>query len=301
MNSPIAYLNGQWVPATSLCVSVEDLGFLMGVTVVERLRTFQGKMFRQEDHIERLRRSLEIVGWQVDVIVAEVSVAIDEFMTRNEAQLIQGDDWFVVAYVTPGSKPNAQEPTVCVHGGPLLFSNWSASFRTGVKLVVVDTRQVPENCWPSEMKCRSRMHYYLADREATNKSPGARAILLDQDGFVGEASTANIVAHFPNRGLVTPLREKVLPGVTQQVLFEIADEIGIQHSEGDFTPEELVLADEVFLTSTSVCIQPVASIDNRPVGSGQPGPLYQRLLTAWGELTGVDIARQAEQFEVRHS
>ena len=299
MNTPLAYLNGEWVPASTLCVPVDDLGFMMGVTVVERLRTFQGQVFRKAEHLERLRRSLEIVGWPIEKILAEVSAAIDEFMTRNEAMLVPGDDWFVVTYVTPGSTPDATQPSICVHGGPLLFSNWAESFQEGVKLVVVDIRQVPANCWPAEMKCRSRMHYYLADREATAKSPGSRAILLDQDGFVGEASTANIVVHFPGRGLVTPLREKVLPGVTQEVLFELAAKLGIPHNESDITPEELFEADEVFLTSTSVCLQPVVSIDDRLVGNGQPGPLYQRLLGAWKDLTGVDIAAQAVKFAVR--
>lgn len=299
MSTSVAYLNGQWVSANQLSIPIDDLGFMMGVTVVERLRTFEGQPFRVAEHLQRLQRSLEIVGWDAEALVAEVDVAIEEFMSRNEALLLPGDDWYVVAFVTPGPTADASQPLVCVHGGPLPFAAWAEQFTTGVKVAVAETRQVPGNCWPPDMKCRSRIHYYLADREAHAKLPGARAILLDQDGYVGEASTANIVAYFKDRGLVTPPREKVLPGVTQQAMFEFAADLGIAHLESDFTVEELLQAEEVFLTSTSICLLPVVQIDQHKVGTGNPGPIYQQLLGAWKAQTGVDIAAQAHQFSVR--
>ena len=150
-------------------------------------------------------------------------------------------------FVTPGKSATAAEPTVCVHGFPLPFHDWAEQFETGVEAVIVKTRQIPGNCWPAELKCRSRMHYYLADQEAETRQPGARAILLDQDGFVGEGSTANVVAYFADRGLVTPLRSKVLPGVSQEVLYELAASLGVDHCEADLLPAELAKADRTFL------------------------------------------------------
>jgi branched-subunit amino acid aminotransferase/4-amino-4-deoxychorismate lyase len=213
--------------------------------------------------------------------------------------MASGDDWSLVALVTPGKTQDAAQPTVCVHGSPLTFGSWVQKFDEGVALRIVSIRQVPPNCWPPEMKCRSRMHYYLADREAAQLESDSRALLLDQDGFVGEASTANVVCYFRDRGLVTPRLGKVLPGITQEVLFELAGGLGMARVEDDIAPEQLVAADEVYLTSTSVCLLPVARIDGRPIGAGKPGPVFRQLLGAWTRHVGVDIAEQARKFAAR--
>jgi branched-chain amino acid aminotransferase len=98
---------------------------------------------------------------------------------------------------------------------------------------------------------------------------------------------------------VTPRLEGVLPGISQQYLFELADELGIARREEDILPEQLAAADEVFLTSTSICIQPVVRQDDRSIGDGQPGPVYRRVLETWGKKVGVDIAAQAKRFACR--
>ena len=296
-----AYWNGSWVSAAEVAISLDDIGFLLGVTVVERLRTFGGNLFRTDKHLQRLHHSLDIMDWASGRLTREVGGALEEFMRRNQPLFADGDDWSVVAFVTPGADAAAIEPTVCVHGYPLLFENWAHQFDAGLDAVIVDVRQVPENCWPPELKCRSRMHYYLADREAQRKQPGSRAILLDQDGYIGEGSTANVVAYFKDRGLVTPLRSKVLPGVTQEVLYELADKLDIGHDEADLTPEEFAAADEIYFCSTSICLLPVVRLDGTQVGNGQPGPMYQRLLAAWSDFVGLDIAEQARQFRSRDS
>ncbi len=292
----LAYWNGAWLPLAEISIPLEDLGYLMGISVIERLRTFGGEIFRTEQHLERLRRSLEILGWDVAALCQEVETALAELMECNSPLFATGDDWSVSVFVTPGKLATAAKPTVCVHGSPLPFGNWAQQFESGVDAVIVDTRQIPENCWPAELKCRSRMHYYLADREAESRQPGSRAILLDQDGFVGEGTTANVVAYFADRGLVTPPRSKVLPGVSQEVLYELAESIGVAHCEADLLPAELAAADEIFFTSTSVCLLPVVQLDGQKVGNGQPGEMYMRLLLAWSELVGVDIARQALEY-----
>jgi branched-subunit amino acid aminotransferase/4-amino-4-deoxychorismate lyase len=143
------------------------------------------------------------------------------------------------------------------------------------------------------------MHYYLADQEADRKCPGARAVLLDERGFVGEASTANIVAYYEDRGLVTPKLEGVLPGISQRMLFELAGELGIPHAEGNITPADLAAANEAFITSTSICLQGVVHQDSNPLGDGKPGTIFRKLLAAWSNAVGVDIADQARHFANR--
>jgi branched-subunit amino acid aminotransferase/4-amino-4-deoxychorismate lyase len=294
-----AYLNGAWVPARDLALPVSDLGFVLGATVVERLRTFNARPFRVDEHLARFKHSLDVVGWDAEALVAEVRAAIQAFVDVNAEHIAPGDDWSITAFVTPGETADAARPTVSVHGGPIPFAAWAHKFETGVEVCITDVRQVPANCWPPELKCRSRMHYYRADQEAARRFPGARALLLDQQSFIGEASTANVVAYYADRGLVTPRLGGVLPGISQQFLFELADQLGILRREADILPDELAAATEVMLTSTSVCIQPVVKLDGKPIGDGQPGPMYRNLLDAWSQKVGVDIRAQARQFASR--
>ena len=292
-----AYLNGRWVPDQGLAIPIGDPGFAMGVTITERLRTFAGKVWRRAEHVERLRRSAQIVGVPAET-VDELDAAITEYARRHEplraAGRVQGveDDWAIVAFATPGVD---SEPTRCVHGFPLAFGGWAHQFAEGVSLRLSTHRQTPASCWPAELKCRSRMHYYLADREASLAEPGARALLLDQEGFVGEASTANVVVYNEAEGIVSPRLEKVLPGVSVAVLRELAGAAGVPFTERDLTVEEFRSADEAWLCSTSVCLLPVTRLDGEPIGSGRPGPGYRRFLAAWNEATGVDIGEQARR------
>lgn len=287
-----AYFCGQWIPEDQIAIAVDDLGFTLGVTVTERLRTFGGTPFRKHQHLERLARSLDVVGLPAQSLVAEFDEAIDEYCSRLRDQWAAGDDWAIVLFATPG---RGQGPTTCVHGLPLPFADWAYQYSQGVSLRVSRHRQVPPDCWPADLKCRSRMHFYLADRQARLLEPTARALLLDQQGFVGEASTANVVAWFPGRGLVTPRYEKVLPGVSMGVVEELAVGLGIPFSQGDLTVEEFLSAEEIWLASTSICLLPVTRCEGQPVGDGTPGPVYAQLLEAWNQLVGLDIKAQAQK------
>ena len=296
---PLAYFNGRWIDQSDLRISANDLGFVLGATLVERLRTFQWRPFRVDAHVARLKNALVAVGWDAERLADEVRHALEEFPVKNAAHFLKGDDWAIVAFVTPGETYDATHPTVAVHGFPLPFAGWAPQFESGVELTVVDVRQVPGNSVPPHVKCRSRMHYYLADCEARRRAPGTRALLLDQQGFIGEASTANVVAYFPKRGLVTPRLDAVLPGISQEVLFELAEKRGLKRTEADLTPQEFAAAEEIFLTSTSICLLPVVRLDGLPVGAGVPGGVYRDLLADWSRAVGVEIAEQARNFASR--
>src|SRR5689334_22270356 len=95
-------LNGNWIPDSELHISVDDLGFLVGATVTERLRTFNGRVFRLSEHIDRLRNSLNIIGLNSADICRQIEQAIPEFLLRNQGSIEAGDDWSIIAFVTPG-------------------------------------------------------------------------------------------------------------------------------------------------------------------------------------------------------
>ncbi len=296
MSDRTAYFCGQWIPESQLAIPISDLGFSMGVTVTERLRTFGGKIFREQEHLARMQRSLAIVGLPTEPLASEIAGALREFLERHQSPTEPDDDWGMVAFVTPGV---GDQPTVCVHGAPLPFSDWADSYSQGILTHLSNHRQVPPDCWPAELKCRSRMHYYLADREADETSPGCRALLLDQEGMVAEASTANVVLFREGEGLVTPRFGKVLQGVSVAMIQELAEQGGIPFCEADIAPQELQNADEVWLTSTSSCLLPVVACDGHPVGTGRPGAVFASFLAAWGESVGVDIEKQAKSFASR--
>jgi branched-subunit amino acid aminotransferase/4-amino-4-deoxychorismate lyase len=278
---------------------------LQGTTVAEQLRTFGGRLFRLDLHLARLARSLEIVGVDPGVPPAELGQIAAELVEQNRKLIDPADDLGATIFITPGVSPTyaavapQQGPTVCVHTQPLSFGPWAEKYRTGESLVVTDVMQVPPQCWPPELKCRSRMHYYLADKQAREIEPGARALLVDEGGFVTEASTANIVVFFADRGLISPPQEHILPGVTVAVLEELAGQLGIPFGHRELTVADVAQADEVLLCSTSPCIWSVTRLNGQPIASGKPGSVSQRLREAWSQMVGLDIEAQAQRFATR--
>ncbi len=305
MQQPQAYLNGEFLPAGSVSLSLIDSGFVLGAAVTEQLRTFGGRVYRLQAHLERLRRSLEIVRVDPAVSLEDLARIAQELVAHNHGLLDPGDDLGLSVFVTPGPYPAyagddvLPEPTVCLHTYPLPFRLWAGKYRAGQSLRVTSVRQVgPEN-WPAALKCRSRMHYFLADREAASVEPGARALLLDREGFVTEASTANLLIYRAEEGLVSPPCEHILHGISMDVALELAAELPIPALHRPLREQDVAPADEVLLTSTPLCLLPVTRFNGRPVGDGRPGEVFGRLLRAWSEAVGVDIAAQAERFSRR--
>jgi branched-subunit amino acid aminotransferase/4-amino-4-deoxychorismate lyase len=300
---PVAFLNDRIVPAAEAVVPVSDAGFLLGATVAEQLRTFGGKLFRLEAHLDRLWRSLEIVGVEPGLPRDRFSEAAVEVARRNHALLAEGDDLGLTIFVTPGPYttyvPEGGRPLVCMHTYPLPLGQFAGLYQQGQSLRISDVRQVPDECWPAELKCRSRMHYYLADRQARALEPGARALLLDMEGNVVEASTANLVLVDSAMVLISPPKEKILPGISVAVLADLAAGLDLPFVFRDVSPSDVAAAAEVLLTSTSPCLLPVTRFEGRPIGDGRPGPVFQRLLAAWNQLVGLDIAAQARRYSAR--
>ncbi len=299
----IAFLSGEWIPAEDLRLPAIDVGFVQGVTVAEQLRTFNGKLFQLDAHLQRLARSLEIIGVSLTGDAQALSSAAEELAARNHANLSVGDDLGLCIFVTTGDYATytgvPATPRVAMHTYPVPFRLWAKKYESGQLLAIPKVRQVPANCWPAELKCRSRMHYFLADREAAEKLPGSRALMLDQDDRVLEATTANIVAYFPDEGLVSPPLESVLPGISVSFLKEMARSIGIEYVERVLTVEQLSNAAELMLTSTSPCVLPVVRCDDTFIGTGKPGPVFRSLLAAWGAHVGVDLQKQSLEFAER--
>lgn len=296
MTQTIAYSDGQFVPADQLLIRPTDLGFMLGVTVAEQLRTFRGEVFEQEAHFNRLQRSLRTIGIE-GVSVAEVADAVKNVVRHNHRLLATGNDLGVTIFVTPGDAttfgPHDSLPRVGIHTFPLPFRNWADRYEVGQPCSFVSVPQIEHTSWPRSLKCRSRMHYFLADREARESNPNSRAILLDMKGRINEASTANVVAYFKSEGLISPPLESILPGISLSVVERLASRIGDGLSFRHLTPNELMDADEVLLTSTPFCVLPVSQLGVRAFDQRD---CFQRLIEAWSDEVGLDIIAQAGKF-----
>lgn len=311
MHTPLAFLNGRFVPAAELTIPAYDAGFVLGATVSEQLRTFGGKLFRVDEHLARLRRGLEITGIEPDVTLEQLAAWATELAAANHKFLHPADDLGLSIFITPGpygtfAPPHVpRRPTIGMSTYPLPFHLWAEKYERGEHLVTSTVRQVPEASWPREMKCRSRMHYYLADKEVRERVPGARALLLDEHGHVNETSTANIVGFVDwgrNGAILETPRGESLWGVSLKAVLDLAyRRFEIRDYAQRRDEPERVAAEwrEVWLTSTPPCMLPVVKIDAAEIGDGRPGPMFKKLLAAWGEEVGVDIAAQASRFATR--
>jgi branched-subunit amino acid aminotransferase/4-amino-4-deoxychorismate lyase len=297
MMGEIAWIDRRVVPRGELTLPVGDAGFVLGATVTEQLRTFQGRLFLPDEHARRLAESLAIVGIEPPVPVDEIMRVAADVAAHNHRIGVAGHDLGVVAFVTPGDLPaqhggRGATTRAAVHTFPLAFPLWARAYDEGVALRSTTVRQVPEACWPIRAKVRSRLHYFLADREAAAVEPGARAVLAHADGRISETSTAN-VAIVRAGGIVTPPAADALAGISLGFARRLAAELGIRWDEASLTAADLAAADEILLTSTPSCILPATRYDGRAVGGGRPGPVYRDVLAAWSAAVGIDIRGQA--------
>jgi branched-subunit amino acid aminotransferase/4-amino-4-deoxychorismate lyase len=294
---PVAWCDGRIVPAASCLLPVGDAGFVLGATVTEQLRTFRGVPFLPGPHAARLEASLAALSIEPRWPTAEIFAAVADVAARNHSCVAADDDLGIVVFVTPGDLPAQHGGTggparTVVHSFPLAFPLWADAYETGVALRTVATRQVPDACWPLSAKVRSRLHYYLADREASAAEPHAKAVLEHLDGRVSETSTAN-VAMVRRGAILTPPPTDALPGVSLGHVRLLAESLGLPWEARSLTAADLATADEILLTSTPSCLLPATRLNGRPVGDGRPGATFRRLLEAWSRAIGVDIAAQA--------
>ena len=199
VSEPLVYLNGHTVPASAAHLAVYDAGVVLGATVSELTRTFRRQPFRLEDHLDRLFRALRYVRFDIGMSPDTLADVSHKLVAHN-AELLAGDgELGLIHFVTAGEYPTyagmagrapRTSPTVWRHTFRLPLEMWAEKMRHSAHLVTPATRHIPPECYTANIKCRSRMHYYLADQEARLVDPDATALLLDLAGNVTETSGA---------------------------------------------------------------------------------------------------------------
>jgi branched-subunit amino acid aminotransferase/4-amino-4-deoxychorismate lyase len=309
---PLAYLDGAYVPASQARLPVYDYGLVQGAAVVEQTRTFGGRPFRLDDHLDRFASSLALARIELAPSRGELIEIGERLLAHNFPLLAPVSETGapvgelgLIHIATPGAyapygamtgAPAAPGPTLCVHTYPLPLAAWREKYQTGVRLVTPSIRQVPLQCWPPQLKARSRLHYYLAERETQDIDPQAWPLLLDLEGRLTETSAANVLL-VAGRELLTPRFDRTLAGISRRTLLELAAGLSLPTREEDLTVDDALAADELLLTSTGFCLLACTSLNGRAIGAGRPGPVFARLLAAYEALAGVRFAAPCRELE----
>ena len=297
-NERVAWFNGRMVRESKVMIPFRDQGFLRGDAVFDMTRSFNGKAFRTEEHVARLYRSLKYLDIDPGLSQAEMATVSEEVLARNRHLLGPGEDYWLAQRISrgvsrvPGDNWDHYGPNVIVDCVPLPLRERAKHFRDGIDVVTPSLRRTP----PDSLSPRAKMHQYLnlvlADREVKAQNPDAWAVLLDVNGNLAEGQGSNIFLVRDGR-LTTPRERFVLPGVSRQATIDLARQLGIPFAEQDLDHYDAYTADECFLTSTSLCICGVRSLNGRTFGAGRvPGPVTQRLTDAYKEMVGCDFVAQ---------
>jgi branched-subunit amino acid aminotransferase/4-amino-4-deoxychorismate lyase len=297
---PIVYLNGQLLPASEGHLALSDAGIVQGATITEQARTFRSRTWRLDARLDRLFRSLDYTGITIPQSRRQLVEAVESLVANNLLIIDDRGDLGIILLVTPGDYPTYARmtgrearsgPTVCIHTYPLPFTLWVKKMRMGQHLLVPSIRHVPPQCWSPHIKCRSRMHWFLADQEARRIDPDASALLLDLEDCLTETNTANFfIVHAG--AIISPTERNILPGHSRKMVRELAEKRQLSFIERDIVLSEALTADEAFLSSTPYCLMPVTRINGVSIGKGQPGPIYRSLMKTWSEEVGMDVEAQ---------
>lgn len=300
MKEPKVYLDGSFVPASEAAIPYYDKGVIMGATVTEMTRTYQGRLFRLGDHLDRLFASLAYTA-------IDPPIGRDEFeevsirLTEGNLELVEpGTELGLIHFVTAGKvelyagrklEEHEKAPTVCLHTFPLDFSLYAPAMRDGYHVVTPSIRHIPPVCIDPKIKYRSRLHWHLAENQTRLVDPASTPLLLDLGGNITECAGANILL-VKDGAILSPTLRNILPGVSRKVVIELAAELGIPFREQDLQVYDVVNADEAILSSTPFGLCPATKVNGRPIKDGRPGPVWRELMGAWSELVGLDAVGQ---------
>ncbi|SVB99178.1 uncharacterized protein METZ01_LOCUS252032 [marine metagenome] len=290
----VAYVNGQILPENQASVSINDRGFLYGDAVFDVTRTFNGELFRLEQHLDRFYESLRYMRIDPGIDKYEMKEITMKVLNKNLEILTEGDDYWVSQRVTRGVRgaPGGMKPSIIVECFPLPIEERATYYRDGIEMITSSIRRTS----PESLSPRAKMHNYInliqAELEVQSQNQNALALLLDVNGNLCEGHGANIF--LVNKGVIyTPKEQFILAGISRQVTIELATNLGYEINETDLDIFDAYTADEIFVTSTSFCICPVSSINGLRVKSQTvPGKVTSELQDAYSKLVKMDFVKQ---------
>ncbi len=273
MNSDTrVYLNGEFLPLGEARIPVMDRGFLFGDSIYEVIPAYGGRLFRLQQHLQRLENSLHAIQMENPLSQPEWESMLATLTTQY-----QGEDQSVYLQVTRGVAPSRDHaipegvtPTLFAIATPFPAIDPQV-YERGIAAITLDDIR-----WRfCNIKATTLLPNVLLRQEA--KERGAMEAILIRDGLAMEGAASNLFIVDDGQIITPPKGEHLLPGVTRDLLLELAAEAEIPYCEAPVRAEQLDSADEIWLTSSTREIMPVTRLDDRPINNGQPGELWQKL------------------------
>ena len=277
MQDSVVYINGLFTPLKNAKVSILDRGFCYGDGLFETMRACKGNIFRSDHHLERLFRSLPLIFIDLPMTRQEVRAVLQETLNRNKFK-----NAIIRLTVTRGiNEPSFQidpevPPTLVVHARPH-HPLPKAIYRNGVQITLLT---LPAPTLPGVNQGLKTCNYLsnILVREISQRQGSMEGIIVDPILGVTEGATSNLF--IVKQGVLkTPaVNNSVLEGITRRVVLEIARDHKIPIEKGLLTAEDVLTADEVFITNSGIDIVPVVRVDNASIGNKKPGVLTRFIL-----------------------
>ncbi|MCS7132533.1 MAG: branched-chain-amino-acid transaminase [Aigarchaeota archaeon] len=275
---PLVYIDGEFYPKSRAAISVYDHGLLYGDGVFEGIRAYNGVVFKLREHIKRLYASAKAIMLEVPMSEEELMNAILETLRRNKLR-----DAYIRLVITRGvgdlglDPRKCKKPTVIIIAEPMLSLYSKESRLKGISLIFSSVRRDRVDATTHQIKSMNYLNSILAKLEAINAGADD-AIMLDERGFVSEATAANIFIVKNGKIVTPPTTTGALAGVTRDFVIGLARKLGYEVEERDITPFDTMTADEVFITGTGAEIVPVTKVAGRIIGDGKAGKITMRLI-----------------------
>jgi len=280
------YIDGEFYEKENAKISVFDHGLLYGDGVFEGIRFYNGGVFRLQEHIDRLYDSAHAICLKVGLDKQALTEALLQTIRLNELR-----DGYVRLVVTRGCGDLGLNPNLCPKATVFIIASKitlysEEKYEKGLEVVTCATRRIPHGALSPMVKSLNYLNNVMAKIESQQAGAG-EGLMLNEQGFVSECTGDNIFT--VKKGIIytPPISSGALSGVTRNVVFEMAAELGITILEPNMTRYDIFTADECFLTGTAAEIIPAVKLDTREIGSGTPGPLTRKLIARFRELTAT--------------
>ncbi len=285
------YIDGIFYPEAEAKISVFDHGLLYGDGIFEGIRFYNGRVFRLEEHLERLWDSARAIMLKIPVSLEEMREATLESIRQNGLR-----DGYIRLLVTRGKGNLGLSPDRCPKATVIIIADKiqlypAEKYEKGMVMVTCATRRATPAALLPAVKSLNYLNNVMAKIEATHAGAD-EGVMLNEQGYVAECTGDNIFV--VKKGVVTtpPVYAGALCGITRNVVFEVCAELGIPIREVEMTRYDVYTADECFLTGTAAEVIAANELDTRPIGTGGPGPLTAKIIARFRELaqtTGTPI------------
>ncbi len=277
------YLNGHLLPDEQAHINPADRGFLLGDGIFETMRSYQGRIFRLDNHLDRLFSGAEFLGIPVPLLRDELARGLSATLEANQLSN-RGASLRLTLTRGPGPRglnpPPRPQPTLLITAASLSQTN----FPPAKAILAKDIRR-NEHSPSSKIKSLNYLDNILARRQA-DQAGADEALLLNTAGNLAEASTANLFIVREGTLQTPPISDGALPGVTRSVVLELAAKLGIPAEEISITHDDLQRAEEAFLTNSIIEIRPLVQVEGRWLRDGDVGEITRAFQKAYQEVVG---------------